>query len=191
MCCCLLSTSPTTSTRARAGPVPCCLHASVSARLEGAQWSSTRDRPPEPVRLHSSDLTDDPFVRQHVPEASPAFVRPARPVGVPVSMSSASASSVVGLGVGVGGHHRARQPSLIPNLDDQQVEVVKQGWISKQGGAKGGRKSWSVRGTSERGRERAHDNHSHAQQREQRETRPRNLRPMRACVRGAGACSRE
>src|SRR4051794_26203830 len=39
--------------------------------------------------------------------------------------------------------HRPRAPSLIPNLIPQ-VEIVKQGWLNKQGGAKGGRKSWSV-----------------------------------------------
>jgi hypothetical protein len=33
---------------------------------------------------------------------------------------------------------------LIPNLSQAQVEIVKQGWINKQGGAKGGRKSWFV-----------------------------------------------
>ena len=37
---------------------------------------------------------------------------------------------------------RPRAPSLIPNMDTATVEIVKQGWINKQGGAKGGRKSW-------------------------------------------------
>jgi hypothetical protein len=40
--------------------------------------------------------------------------------------------------------HRQRAPSLIPNLE-ATVEIVKQGWLNKQGGAKGGRKSWKRR----------------------------------------------
>jgi len=40
----------------------------------------------------------------------------------------------------------AAQPAtLIPNLDEAHVEIMKQGWLYKQGGAKGGRKNWKRR----------------------------------------------
>lgn len=56
-------------------------------------------------------------------------------------MDSASSLSSIHRNLGV--PTRRRDPSLIPNIDDHAVEIVKQGWLNKQGGAKGGRKSWS------------------------------------------------
>jgi len=58
------------------------------------------------------------------------------------SLPFAAAQPAAAPNAGVPQAMRPRAPSLIPNLDEAQVEIIKQGWINKQGGAKGGRKNW-------------------------------------------------
>lgn len=66
-----------------------------------------------------------------------------RVASLPAGAASPAAAGNANVNVGVPQALRPRAPSLIPNLDEAQVEIIKQGWINKQGGAKGGRKNWS------------------------------------------------